>query len=588
MKIVTDKPRLIPDFEVVGALTTEQPDWATKGVRPNTSRPVVYATASSTAEDLESDRMSEKALKQMAERFIGVTAFLNHKYQWPEDVFGTILRTHLVERDGVIDLDIEIAIEDKNPRAIQSYEMIKNGTRAGVSVGVLVLDHKTTDDTHMGRKVIEISDILPLEASLVGIPAVQRAWVQDAVKSLHRRGLLTLSCDELGCRPWLTEESDMSNITRKIWEETDTEIRYRVRDPADFQDSSFKRITLQKDEPRVYAIVGKLEGEDTMTIQALRFPLDDGWTLKDAKAWVKKHPIKKGALDEDALTDPVDLADADAQVPSDGTCADGDGGGDDADDTDDDDADDDDADDEDEDDADEDDADDEDEDEEDDEEEADAPSPGYRFALRMLCSLADELAEMEFSQKFWRLTYAFTDAVWDVIKNETGDERIAGVQSVVAEYNKLLTSLIAVLPESMDDDDEDKDAVYAGRIAMAEQMLQDVTCLLAAVGDPEGDRVPVDKDAPAGDTSTVAIAKQVADLTQRAEALDKALVAQTFRADVLQLAWDQSRAMIGEILDLPLEIKTQDGDTVSDAARDTAKRRYPELSPVVESLVRPS
>ncbi len=75
-----------------------------------------------------------------------------------------------------------------------------------------------------------------------------------------------------------------------------TEIRYRVHDPGDFQSKTFRRVTLKKDKPRVFAVMGKLKGETTMTIQALRFPKSDGWTLSKAKDWVSKHPMKSTLL----------------------------------------------------------------------------------------------------------------------------------------------------------------------------------------------------------------------------------------------------------------------------------------------------
>ena len=73
------------------------------------------------------------------------------------------------------------------------------------------------------------------------------------------------------------------------WEETENEIRHRVRDPDDFQPDSFRTITLKEDKPRVFAIIGKLKGETKTTIQALCFPKEDGWTLEKAKDWVAEH-----------------------------------------------------------------------------------------------------------------------------------------------------------------------------------------------------------------------------------------------------------------------------------------------------------
>ncbi len=82
------------------------------------------------------------------------------------------------------------------------------------------------------------------------------------------------------------------------WEETENEIRHRIREPGEFEPNSFRRVTLQAARPQVFAIIGKLKGETKTTVQALRFPKDQGWTVAKAKEWVKEH--FKGAVDPDA------------------------------------------------------------------------------------------------------------------------------------------------------------------------------------------------------------------------------------------------------------------------------------------------
>lgn len=82
-------------------------------------------------------------------------------------------------------------------------------------------------------------------------------------------------------------KDDNSNLEFKVWEETENEFRYRVRDPADFQQDSFRTITIQK-SPKVNAVVGRLKGETATTIQSLRFP-SDAWSMGDAKKWVGEH-----------------------------------------------------------------------------------------------------------------------------------------------------------------------------------------------------------------------------------------------------------------------------------------------------------
>jgi len=80
------------------------------------------------------------------------------------------------------------------------------------------------------------------------------------------------------------------------WEELENEYAHRVRDPKDFQDDSFRRIPFKRSSPKIAAIIGKLKGETTTTVQSLRFPKAEGWTLAKAKDWVKNH-FKKAMED---------------------------------------------------------------------------------------------------------------------------------------------------------------------------------------------------------------------------------------------------------------------------------------------------
>jgi hypothetical protein len=85
-------------------------------------------------------------------------------------------------------------------------------------------------------------------------------------------------------------KKETEEMLAKAWETTENEIRHRVREPGDFEQDSFRRITIQATKPRVFAVIGKLKGEKTTTVQALRFPTDDEWTLTSAKKWVEEHP----------------------------------------------------------------------------------------------------------------------------------------------------------------------------------------------------------------------------------------------------------------------------------------------------------
>jgi hypothetical protein len=191
------------------ALDVRSPDFyvftdAMKAHEDDGDRPTVLCTASSTAVDLEADRFTAPALKQMKEGFVGKLIFLNHSYKVPHDVFGLVLKAELVKRENRLDLDLVIGVEMNNPLAVQTYQYVVNGTRLGVSVGVLVTEaEKSDEEDEYGKNIFDISGVIPLEASVVGIPANQTAWTRQAIKSLFARGALNLDDVDIESRPWL-------------------------------------------------------------------------------------------------------------------------------------------------------------------------------------------------------------------------------------------------------------------------------------------------------------------------------------------------------------------------------------------------
>lgn len=81
----------------------------------------------------------------------------------------------------------------------------------------------------------------------------------------------------------------------------------RVRDPGDFQANSFRRKALPGG-PDV--ILGKLKGEDAMTVQAYRFP-KDRYTEAQARKWLKEHDVEpiefEPAVEEEKSLDQDEL-----------------------------------------------------------------------------------------------------------------------------------------------------------------------------------------------------------------------------------------------------------------------------------------
>lgn len=150
----------------------------------------LHGVASSTTKDLHGDVMAETALEDM-ERAANnnLTIFLNHSYDVPEDVGGSVenarMKTRGVDGNGNPnkDLDMDILINESNDRAVKTFEAIERGTKLGLSIGALIPDGGAKKDKSSGSWIIEHVDLL--ETSLVGIPANPRSWVDYAVKSLR-------------------------------------------------------------------------------------------------------------------------------------------------------------------------------------------------------------------------------------------------------------------------------------------------------------------------------------------------------------------------------------------------------------------
>jgi starvation-inducible DNA-binding protein len=153
----------------------------------------VAGTTSSTIRDLHGDEMSLNALKSMADTARqNMTVFLNHNYNVPEDLFGSAMDAQIVKRfdaetgQEVYDLDLNIRVvnEDENPEALRAYRAIKRGVKLGLSIGARVekASRKAAQDGQPESIIIE--KVRLMEASVVGIPANQRSYLHNAIKSL--------------------------------------------------------------------------------------------------------------------------------------------------------------------------------------------------------------------------------------------------------------------------------------------------------------------------------------------------------------------------------------------------------------------
>jgi Caudovirus prohead serine protease len=152
---------------------------------------IVRMIGSSTEQDLHGDTMAISALSDMAQVEAGLTIWLNHSYDLPDDLFGSLLESPKLElQNGIADIHIVSDVEMDNPAALQTLKLVKNGRKLGCSIGCMILEAEVdteNDDGHSWWPPLIITHVLVLEWSVVGIPANQRCWAEMGTKGLFER-----------------------------------------------------------------------------------------------------------------------------------------------------------------------------------------------------------------------------------------------------------------------------------------------------------------------------------------------------------------------------------------------------------------
>ena len=154
----------------------------------------LLTTASSNIKDLSGDEMTVKALEMMrSSAEDNMTIFLNHNYTVPKDVFGSVEKATLVDKGDFVDLDLIIRVNEHNPDALQTFAAIEDGTKLGCSIGALIPEGGATKT----KSGLSIDEVRLLEASIVGIPANPRSFVQYATKALMKAQIDDAPEDEI-------------------------------------------------------------------------------------------------------------------------------------------------------------------------------------------------------------------------------------------------------------------------------------------------------------------------------------------------------------------------------------------------------
>lgn len=152
----------------------------------------VHMIGSSTEKDLQGDTMSLKALNSMTKAAPNLTIWLNHDYTLPDSMFGSIIGTPAIKHaDGIADLHLNVDVELSNQAAAKVKRYIDNGRRLGCSIGCMVTKYEISEDgdAETWNQPIVIHDVYVVEYSVVGIPANQRSWVENAIRGVFQRTL---------------------------------------------------------------------------------------------------------------------------------------------------------------------------------------------------------------------------------------------------------------------------------------------------------------------------------------------------------------------------------------------------------------
>lgn len=119
-----------------------------------------------------------------------------------------------------------------------------------------------------------------LEVSCVPVPCNQHALAERFYAGAFK------SPEAIAMVKSIVDEDE--KINKPEPEETEDKIHVRVRDPKLFTEGSFRTIAISAKEG-IQAVIGKLKGETSTTIQKYIFEKAKGWTVEKAVAWVKDH-----------------------------------------------------------------------------------------------------------------------------------------------------------------------------------------------------------------------------------------------------------------------------------------------------------
>ncbi|MBU2072743.1 MAG: HK97 family phage prohead protease, partial [Gammaproteobacteria bacterium] len=177
-------------------------------------------------------------------------------------------------------------------------------------------------DTTRGRDVLALLHDEALDALSIGYDAIPggteytKSKDHGTVRELKELRLWEVSLVTFGA-------NEMAQVTalkghgptegKPAPDVTENTIRWRVREPGDFEADSFRTISIGAEDNGIQAVVGRLKGETTTTIQTYIFDRDK-FDVGSARAWVDEHEQEAKQMMEDTAATGGDL------VPPEGLC----------------------------------------------------------------------------------------------------------------------------------------------------------------------------------------------------------------------------------------------------------------------------
>jgi HK97 family phage prohead protease len=210
--------------------------------------------------------------KTIHERMNKIRVVDSHNYDSVMSIVGKPIAMWEVERDqlplslvqefpdatGALMARTQFLMTTPEGRGI--FERIKSGSVDEYSIGYDALD---TDFEKISRD--------GQETTIRNLRSI-RLWEYGPCVFAMNPATATLSAKDAKPAPDVTENT----------------IRIRVRDPGDFQEGTFRTISIGDEDSGIQATVGKLEGEEDMTVQAYVFDREK-WDVDAAQKWVDEH-----------------------------------------------------------------------------------------------------------------------------------------------------------------------------------------------------------------------------------------------------------------------------------------------------------